>query len=89
MITSVQLSNRSSVLDFLDGLRRPCGHLLNAFQQMGIEEDQDIDTLCLMSNQHLDQVKGYLVENGMSQFLWVVIREGLKQRAERLSSQST
>ena len=88
MAYPIQLSARSSVQDFLDGLRRPCGHLLNAFVELGVEEEHDIDALCLASSQDLERVKRYLVQSGMTQFLWIVIMEGLNLRAERLSSQT-
>lgn len=71
---------------FLNGLRRPCGHLINAFREMGIETSDDVDTLSLTGNQHLEQMKKHLVDRGMSLFLWMVIREGLRERAEALEA---
>lgn len=81
----VQSSDRGSVPEFLNNLRRPCGHLLRAFQEMGIETAKDMDTLCQMNSQHLEQVRRYLVDHGMNEFLWVVIQDGLRSRAERLA----
>ena len=45
----------------------------------------DLDTLCLAGNHHLEQAKKYLVDHGMSTSLWLVIQEGLRARAQRLS----
>ena len=81
----VQSSDRGSVREFLNALRRPCGHLVEAFQEMGIESAKDVDTLCQMNSQHLEQVRRYLVDHGMSDFLWIVIQEGLRSRADYLS----
>ena len=85
----VQSPDDGPVQEFLNSLRRPCGHLLNTFRELGIETADDIDTLSLTGNHHLEQVKKYLVDHGMSMFLWLVIREGLRVRAQKLSSMSS
>ena len=85
----VQSPDDEPVQEFLNSLRRPCGHLLNMFRELGVETADDLDTLCLTGNHHLEQVKKYLVDHGMSMFLWLVIREGLRVRAQKLSSMSS
>ena len=81
----VQSPDDGPVQEFLNSLRRPCGHLLNMFRELGVDTADDLDTLCLAGNHHLEQAKKYLVDHGMSTSLWLVIREGLRARAQRLS----
>ncbi|KAJ3558772.1 hypothetical protein NM688_g716 [Phlebia brevispora] len=68
-LSSTPSPDDGPVHEFLNSLRRPCGHLLNTFRELGIETAEDIDTLSVAGKHHLEPMKKYLVDHGMSSAL--------------------
>ncbi|KAJ3558774.1 hypothetical protein NM688_g718 [Phlebia brevispora] len=73
-----------AVATFLNGLERPCGHLLPFFQEMEIDSAENLNILCGMDEDMWEEVKSYLLKKGMSLLQWLIVKRGLRDRAAAL-----
>ena len=85
--TSPSLSSGLShdpVEAFLFSLKRPCAHVAYILRGYGLVSAEDLDALCRMQ-EYWSEVGQYLLRQGVTPFEWLMIQEGLKARAARLS----
>ncbi|KAI0073126.1 hypothetical protein K474DRAFT_1666966 [Panus rudis PR-1116 ss-1] len=71
-----------TVLEFLQNLKYPCGHLLQILCDFGVT---DIDRLILFASmpEHWEQARNELTLQGMSFLEWLVLQSGLQELAAR------
>lgn len=75
------------VYTFLQGLKRPLGHLHAVLVTFGIRTAEDLNMLCMMESEW-DDVQEFLAKEIQDVMLseWLVLKRGLKNRASELSS---
>ncbi|KAH9932058.1 uncharacterized protein BXZ73DRAFT_101433 [Epithele typhae] len=67
---------------FLDGLRRPLGHLAPHMHALGLVTDADLDLICALPSAW-DELGEMLRVRGMSVLEWLMIKEAFKTRFGR------
>lgn len=64
----------------------PSDRLIQLFYEMEIDNAEHLDWLCTMQEDYWDDVKDYLLRNGVKLFHWLVVKKGLRDRAAALAA---
>ncbi|KZT08730.1 uncharacterized protein LAESUDRAFT_811331 [Laetiporus sulphureus 93-53] len=76
--------NAQAMYAFLTGLRQPLGRHLGLFMACGLSTENALDRFCF-KQESWGTKRDELIENGMTQLEWLVVREGLRRRLEAMS----
>lgn len=75
-----------AVETFVYSLGGATEQLLHLFHEMDIDSAEHLDWLCQMQEDYWDEVKDYLLRNGVKLFHWLVVKKGLRDRAAALKA---
>ena len=74
---------------FMRSLGGPSDRLIQLFYEMEIDNAEHLDWLCTMQEDYWEDVKDYLLRNGVKLFHWLVVKKGLRDRAAALAASAT